>query len=237
MRASMMPGKDRPVLATLAACAAGLLAACGSGAGGSGGVTSGGGSTTIGTASSSESASASGSRGANATFSCDIKPGAGLLPGQTPKPGRIVATVAGIEAAIGLSMTQSVDISMVSGLTECRYQLGNGQVDISILNDPSQAQAELAKTKSQNLALHDRSCNGCSISGFTPLAELGADGYTATNDQNPVYGGIAAGIYFEVDGVGLKAVRLERLALVIAANLASAPSPSLPPLPTPTPTS
>jgi hypothetical protein len=227
---------ERKGTALAAALAAGLaLAACG-GSGGGGqpaGTQSAGGSASTSASSSGASSSAT----AAAAFSCAIKPGAGLLPSQTAKPGRVVASTDEIESAIGLPMSQSVDISMVSGLTECRYQLGNGQVNIAILDDPGQARTELAKTRSQNLALVDRACNGCSISGLTAQADLGADGYTATDDQNPVYGAISGGVYFEVQGVGLKSVRIERLALVVAANLGGGASPSLPPLPTPTPSS
>jgi len=209
-----------------------LLAACGSG----GGTASTSDPTAGGSTQASSSASSSGGLGVRVpAFSCDIKPGAGLLPNQTPLPGRIVASIAEIESATGLGVSQSVDISEVAGMTACRYQVGNGQVNVTVLDDPSQAQAELARTRSQGLALADRGCNGCTLSGFTALAELGPDGYTATKDQNPVYGAIAGGIYFEVDGIGLKAVRLERLALVIAANLGGGASSSLPALPMPTP--
>jgi hypothetical protein len=125
---------------------------------------------------------------------------------------------------------------MISGFTQCRYQVGQGgQLDITFLNSPAQTTAELAKTKRQNLALHDRGCNGCSIAGMTPLSELGPDGYKATSDGDPVFGSVTAGTYFEVEGVRLKDVRLERLALLIAAKLSGGASPSLPPLPTPTP--
>jgi hypothetical protein len=218
--------------ATLAATAVALVA-CGS----STNVSVGTSAAPSGTAPASASASASSSAGlATAKFSCDIKPGAGLLPGATPKPGRIMATVADIESTTGLAVSSSVDITMVSGFTQCRYQVGQGgQLDITYLNDSTQSPAELAKTKSQNLALHDRGCNGCSITGMTALSELGTDGYKATSDGDPVFGAVTAGTYFEVEGVKLKDVRLERLALLIAAKLSGGASPSLPPLPTPTP--
>jgi hypothetical protein len=217
-----------------AALAALALAACG----GANATPGPGGQATTAPATGSSAASGGGGGGLavrGAVFSCAIKEGTGLLPGQTPKPGRVVASAAEIESATGLPLSQSVDISEVAGITACRYQVGNGQVNLTILDDPSAARAELAKTRSQSLALADRGCNGCSIRGFTALAELGPDGYTATKEDNPVYGAISGGVYFEVDGVGLKPVRLERLALVVAANLGGGASPSLPALPTPTP--
>ena len=222
MRGDMMHGKGWAV--------AGALAACGGPTGKP--------VTPLPSGAPSATASASGGGGPSASgaaFSCDIKQGTGLLAGATAKPGRVAVTTDQIESATGLPISQSVDVSEVAGLTACRYAVGNGQVDVTILDDPGAAQAELAKTKSQNLALADRGCNGCSITGVTALPELGPDGYTATRDDNPVYGAISSGVYFEVDGVGLKTVRLERLALVIAANLGGGASPSLPPLPTPTP--
>jgi hypothetical protein len=232
MRAAMKPRMGRTAFTTVYATgAAALLAACGGSP-----PTSGGPATTTASPESSSSSTALATAPATVAFSCAIKPGAGLLPSQTAKPGRIVASVADIESATGLQVNQSVDISMISGMTQCRYDIGQGgQVDITLLNDPSQAQAELAKTKSQNLALHDRGCNGCSIAGMTALSELGSDGYRATSDGDPLFGAITAGTYFEVGGVKLKDVRVERLALVIAANLSATASPSLPPLPTPTP--
>lgn len=229
MRRDMLDWKGWTVAGALAALA---VAACGgpNATPGPGGPVTG--------APSASGPAASGSGGLatrGSAFSCDIKPGAGLLPGDTPKPGRIVASIADIESATGLDVSQSVDISEAAGLTACRYQVGNGQVNLTILDDPSQARAELARTKASSLALADRGCNGCSLTGFTALPELGPDGYTATKDGNPVYGAVSAGVYFEVDGVGLRSVRLERLALVVAANLGGGASPSLPPLPTPTP--
>jgi hypothetical protein len=218
---------------TLAITAAGLVAC------GSTNATPGGPASSSATASASASAPASSSPGsglATAKFSCDIKPGAGLLPGATPKPGRLVATIAEIESATGLTVSSSVDISMISGYTQCRYQVGQGgQVDITVLNDSTQSAAELAKTRQQNLALHDRGCNGCAIKDMAAQADLGPDGYKATSDGNPVFGSITAGTYFEVEAVRLKDVRVERLALVVAGRLSGGASPSLPPLPTPTP--
>jgi len=228
MRGDMTHGKGSA--ATVAGALAALaLAACG----GSGGTPTPPPSGAAPSAASSASGGGLAVRGA--VFSCDIKPGTGLLAGATPKPGRVVASTAEIESATGLPVSQSVDISEVAGLTACRYQVGNGQIDVTILEDPSAARAEINRTRSQSLALDDRGCNGCSITGFTALPELGPDGYTATRDDNPVYGAISGGVYFEVDGIGLKTVRLERLALVIAANLGGGSSPSLPALPTPTP--
>jgi hypothetical protein len=186
------------------------------------------------TASSSPSALPSSSASV-AAFSCAIKPGAGLLPSQTAKPGRIVATIAEIESATGLPMNRSVDITMIGGMTQCRYEVGQGgQLDITILNDPGKAGAELASTKSKSLSLHDRGCNGCTLSKITPASELGPSGYRGDNSNGPVFGSISGGVYFEVEGFALKDARVERVALVIAANL-SGTTPSLPPLPTATP--
>ncbi|HXA29170.1 MAG TPA: hypothetical protein VN193_10545 [Candidatus Angelobacter sp.] len=229
----MITRKGRTAFTTVyAAGVAALLAACGGATGAPVPPAQGSGAADASpTAAATPSATA-----AVAAFSCAIKPGAGLLPSQTAKPGRIVASIADIESATGLQVNQSVDVSMISGMTQCRYDIGQGgQVDITLLDTPGQAQAELAKTKSQNLALHDRGCNGCSLAGMTALSELGPDGYGGTTDGDPLFGSITAGTYFEVGGVKLKDVRLERLALVIAANLSGGASPSLPPLPTPTP--
>jgi hypothetical protein len=219
------------LLCTVAA----VLAACGSGAGS--GAPSASASTSPQASNSATASSSAATSATTTTFSCAIKPGGGLLPSQTARPGRIVASIADIESAIGLTMSTSVDISMVAGITQCRYQIGqSGQVDITILGDAGRSAAELATTKSKNLSLHDRSCNGCSLTGLTSLPELGSSGYRATSDNgSPVFGSITAGIYFEVEGSALKDARLERLALVIAGNL-SGTTPSLPALPTPTAT-
>lgn len=224
MPATMTP---RRVLTLAAACAA--LAGCGmpNASPGPGGLH------TAAPAQGSATGAGGGLAARGEAFACAIKPGAGLLPSQTAKPGRVVASVDDIESATGLSVSESVDISEVAGITACRYQVGNGQVNLTILDDPGQAQAELARTRQQSLALADRGCNGCSLSGLTAQPDLGPDGYTATKDDNPVYGAVSGGVYFEVDGIGLKAVRLERLALVVAAHLSGGASPSLPPLPAP----
>jgi hypothetical protein len=209
-----------------------MLAGCGSASGGGGTPQSTG---TITPALQSSSPSGTIGTLRTATFSCAIKPGAGLLPSQTARPGRIVASIAEIESSTGLPISSSVDITMIGGFTQCRYQVGQGgQLDITLLNDSSQSAIELAKTKTQKLALHDRGCNGCTLSNLAAQPDLGPDGYKADNG-NPLFGSITAGTYFEVEGIRLKDVRLQRLALVIAGNLSGGASPSLPPLPTPSP--
>lgn len=223
---------SRRVAVALLVVAGSALAACGSG---SPSPASSGSPSGTATSSSSPSALPSSSGTVGAAFSCAIKPGAGLLPGQTPKPGRIVASIAEIESATGLAMSQSVDISMIGGITQCRYQVGQGgQLDITILNDPSKATTELASTQSKGLSLHDRGCNGCTLTKVTAVSELGPSGYRGDSGNGPVFGSISGGVYFEVEGFALKDARVERVALVIAGNLSGA-TPSLPPLPTATP--
>lgn len=224
---------------TAAAAAALLLSGCGGG--GSSATASGlPGSALTATSSASSSsraASPSGSAGAGAAFSCDIKPGHGLLPGQTPAPGRILASVDAIEAAIGFSIDTSVNISEIAGRTDCRYMFtGGSDIDISILDDPAQTDTEYAATQSKKLALHDRACNGCSLDSITATTGLGDRSYTAkSNDGSTVIGVVAAGVYFELDSASLKPARMQRLAGIMVGSLTGT-TPSLEPLPTPTPT-
>jgi hypothetical protein len=96
MRADMSP---RTYWTAVLPLAAALLAACGGPAAHP--ETPAAGASASASAELVPSASAS----TKAAFSCAIKPGAGLLPSQTAKPGRIVAGIAEIESATGLRST------------------------------------------------------------------------------------------------------------------------------------
>ena len=216
-----------------------VLAGCG---GGSGSATASGlpGAALSGAApaaSGPAGATGSASTGGGSRFSCAIKAGHGLLPGATPAPGRILASVDAIEAAIGFSIDTSVDVSEVAGLTECRYAFSGGSsVDITILDDPARSDTEYTATQSRRIALHDRACNGCRLDSITPASGLGDRAYTgASNDGSMVLGVVAAGVYFELNSASLKPARLQRLAATMVGTL-TGNAPSLQPLPTPTPT-
>ena len=157
---------------------------------------------------------------AGSTWSCDIKAGTGLLPGATPQPGRLLASSGQIEQAIGFTISQSADITEIAGIHECQYQFDNGtQLNLAVVEGSSQGSSEFQKTQSSKLALVDRACNGCTLSGVTPLPGYGDQAFQANNQDGATVDVLKGSTYFELASGTLKMERLLRLAQVIAGNV------------------